>query len=240
MMVKPDIPRPVIGIHQPNFLPWAGFFHKMKCCDLFIYLDTAAFTKNSFQNRNQIRTPSGPSWLTVPVLTKGQFGKATSEIEINNTVPWRRKHLGLLDQSYRKSRFVTDYFPSLKELYSGTEKKLVDFNIPLLSQIKQWLKIITPTRTASELNVTGTATERLISLVKSVDGKTYLSGTGGRKYLDEGLFQKEGIKLIYQEYKIPIRDQQDKNFVSGLSVIDDIFNYGPETGELIFGGNNGF
>ena len=99
----------IVGIHQPNYMPWLGFFDKMRRCDVFVLLDTVPYTKNGYQNRCMIRGAQGGFWLTVPVITKGRLGQLTKDVEINNRVNWRDKHWKSIAQNYCKARCFEQY-----------------------------------------------------------------------------------------------------------------------------------
>jgi len=215
----------VVAIHQPNFLPWMGYFYKMAKCDIFIFLDNVQFSKNSFQNRVKIKTPQGAQWLTVPVHFR--FGQLTYEVQIDNQTNWREKHLKTFEMNYKRAPFFDEVYFLLKDIYLKAKwTSLVDFNIELIMKICGYLDIKPQIMKASSLGVDGKATELLIGLIKKVGGKIYLSGTGGMKYQDEERFKEEGIELIYSDFVHPIYPQLWGDFVEGLSIIDLLFNMG--------------
>jgi len=218
----------VVAIHQPNFLPWMGYFYKMAKCDVFIFLDNVQFSKNSFQNRVKIKTPQGAQWLTVPVHFR--FGQLTYEVQIDNQTNWREKHLKTFEMNYKRAPFFDEVYSLLKDIYLKAKwTSLVDFNIELIMKICGYLDIKPQTMKASSLDVEGKATELLIGLVKKVGGKIYLSGTGGMKYQDEERFKEEGIELVYSDFVHPIYPQLWSDFIEGLSIIDLLFNMGSES-----------
>jgi len=105
----------IVAIHQPQYLPWLGYFDKMNRADAFVLLDTVQFKKNEFQNRNQIKGPGGPQWLTVPVLQK--LGQDIKDVRINTTVTWRKKHLAALNSCYGRAPFYGDYRDAFEDLF---------------------------------------------------------------------------------------------------------------------------
>lgn len=212
-----------VAIHQPNFLPWIGYFHKMASCDVFIYLDDVQYTKNSYQNRVLIKTPQDAQWLTLPVRHK--FGQLTNEVMINDATDWRRKHLKTLEMNYRKSPNFAPVFALLSGVYEAKDwTGMSEFNIALLEAIRTVLGIRCQVVKSSELNVTGQSTQRLINLVQQVRGTEYLSGGGGSKYQEESMFEAVGIKLCYSDFSHPMYPQLWGEFAKGLSVIDLMFN----------------
>lgn len=224
----------IVAIHQPNFLPWLGYFYKIAQCDVFVLLDNVQYTKNSFINRNKIKTSQGVMWLTVPVKTKGLFGQLIKDVEINNMVDWRKKHLGTLEANYRKARFFEPIFQGLKTIYFTDDwSKLCELNIRLLEWVLSLLELEKKLVRASNLNVEGESTQLLINIVKKVGGNIYLSGFGGSKYQEEELFKREGIKLQYYEFSHPIYPQLWSDFVPNLSIIDLLFNCEPESLDII-------
>ena len=224
----------IIGIHQPNFMPWPGYFHKINRCDAFVFLDDAQYTKNSFINRNRIKTPQGPQWLTVPVLSQDKFGQPINSVETVNTVDWRKKHLGAISANYRKSKFFNWAYPELASIYQEEEwRNLSRLNIRLIKWAMGKLDIHTPLSFSSEMHLEGKSTELLVNIVRSLKGDVYLSGKGGANYQDEALFAQSGIKLEYTSFVPPQYEQPWGEFVPGLSVLDLFLNHGPDSKSLL-------
>lgn len=226
----------IVSIHQPNYIPWLGFFHKIAQSNVFVSLDVVQFTKNSFQNRNKIKTANGEIWLTVPVLTKNKFGQITNEVEINNTVSWGRGHCRSIQQNYSKTpcfKFFIDFFETVYMDEKFT--KLVDLNETIIKFINEILGIRTKFVKASSLGVQGQGTELLVEICKTIGADTYLSGSGGKKYLEELKFKDESIQLIYDNFQHPIYDQLFGPFLPNLSIIDLIFNHGPQSLDILLG-----
>lgn len=214
----------IVSIHQPNLFPWLGFFDKMAQADVFVLLDNVPFTKGGYQNRVQIKTPAGPSWLTVPVLTKGRLGQSTLEVQINTTVAWQRIHLRSLTAAYGATPGFTKIMPRLRELYSRHFSKLVDFTIPGILLLKELLGIRTPIVRASDLGLEGSGSQLLCEIVKRLGGKIYLSGPTGRNYVDTSLFESYGIQVRYQEFQSFEYPQRFGAFIPGLSSLDYLAN----------------
>lgn len=217
----------IISIHQPNYLPWLGYFHKIANSEVFVFLDNVPYTKNSLINRNKIKTQRGANWMTLSVLTKGLNGQLIGDAEINNGMPWREIHWRTIKANYSKAPYFQDYKDRFENVYQKEWKNLADLNETLVELICEILGIrnVKFVR-ASELGVYGKSTSLLISICKAVGADTYLSGNGGKKYMDEELFEKEGIKLKYSEFRHPVYNQLWGSFVPNLSVIDFIFNEG--------------
>ncbi|MGB7539357.1 MAG: WbqC family protein [Anaerolineales bacterium] len=217
-----------IAIHQPEHLPWLGYLDKARKADEFIFLDTVAFKKNYFENRNRIRTPQGWAWVTAPVLLKGRFGQAFLDVEINNRVRWAEVYWRTLLQNYSRAPFWKTYAPVLEELLLRPWQKLVDLNLALIDLIWRAFGITTPTRRASTLGVTGKKSGLLLDICRKTGATVYLSGPSGRDYLEQSLFSDAGIGVEFHEFHHPEYPQRFSPFVPGLASIDLLLNEGPD------------
>lgn len=218
----------IVAIHQPNFLPWMGYFYKIYKSDIFVFLDNVQFTKNGYQNRVKIKTSQGELWLTVPVRHK--FGQLTSEVKFNTLENWREKHLKTLEMSYKRTPFFSILFDLLQKIYFKKDWiNLSELNIALIEEVCLYLGITTRFVLASSLNVSGSSTNLLIDIVRNVGGNIYLSGRGGLKYQDEEKFSEHQIELVYTDFRHPVYPQLWGDFIEGLSIIDLIFNCGKDS-----------
>ena len=188
-----------IAIHQPNFIPWLGYFSKIKYADQFILLDIAEYSKNSFINRNKIIVQGHERWLTIPINYKGSSKKEIREISISpNFRP--DKISKTLTQEYRPSEPKKEILSEFDEMLQKglSHQSLCLLNQMVIGWICDRLQIQTKISTASELNIIGgNATQTIIDICKTLGGDTYVSGKSGKKYLKEELFEKEGIGLEY-------------------------------------------
>jgi len=216
----------ILGIHQPQYLPWLGYLDKIKKSDKFVFLDDVQYKKREFQNRNRIRTPNGSMWLTVPVLVKGKYYQNINEVEINNDSSWRKDHLKAIEHNYGGSPYFENYYPGIEELLSREWNSLCDLNIATVKLFMEFFEINTPCELSSSLEVKTEKTQRLIDICKKTGCGEYLSGRGGKDYMEEDLFKKEGIKLHYQHFDHPEYRQNFEGFVSHLSALDYLFNCG--------------
>ena len=212
----------ICAIHQPQYLPYLGFFDKMCKSDVFVLLDDCQFKKNEWQNRNRIRTKDGWQWLTVPVIQR--FGQSIKEVKINNATNWKHKHLQSLIINYTKAHYFKDYIEFFNESYRREWNYLVDINIHFISYLKEAFNINTRLMRSSELNVHSQATDRLIEICEKVRADTYLSGPGAKEYLEMEKFNY--IRLVFQEFEPQIYQQQFEGFIPFLSSIDYLFNCG--------------
>jgi len=228
----------IVTIHQPQYLPWLGYFDKAHRADIFIILDNVQFKKNDWQNRNRIRTSQGWQWLTVPVLHN--HGQSIIEVKINNTIKWRKAHCHAIKMNYSKAPFFNEYMGFFESVYNREWESLVDINIYFIEKIIEWLGIKTKIVKASDFQATEESTQRLVDLCKEFDATTYLSGPDGEKYMDINKFEDNNIHLKIQDFHHPVYSQlwtggKNENFISHMSVIDLLFNYGSDSLRVLSG-----
>jgi|SRR5579863_9803433 len=194
-------------------------------------MDETQYDKR-FTNRNRILDAHGPIWLSVPI-NKSQKFLPNRLVEINNEIPWREDHWKKILLSYGNSRFF-ELYRSLESIYSTEWSFLFELNLETMKKTMQWLGIDTPIVRESELQAMGESTERLVNICKSLGADTYISGIGGKGYLQEELFESNHLKLEYQSYRpVPYPQRFSKTFIPNLSIIDMLSNAGPESVRLI-------
>jgi hypothetical protein len=220
----------ILSAHQPAYLPWLGYLEKIACADVFVYLDTVQFEKNSFINRNRIKTPQGAQWLTIPVKAGGHLSGTLRDVAIDNVQPWRKKHLKTIAMNYSRAARYAACSGKLAALLTGTQANLVEL---CWWQLRFWLDefgITTKVLRASELAVSGTKSGLILQLCRSLGADHYLSGALGPNYLVVDDFRAARIKLTFQNYTSPAYPQLWGDFIPNLSVIDYWLNCG--TGSL--------
>jgi len=210
-----------VTIHQPDFLPWLGFFHRWAQSDIYIIYDDVQFIKGGWHNRDKINTPNRVIWLTVPVITKGKGHQLIRDVKIANQHNWREKHLKSIRQAYSKSKNFAYYFDTLQETYNKNHKYLIDLNVDLLEFAARDLGIFVPTVFSSEYKLQTKNTERLVDLMIAVSGTIYITGSGSKDYLQTELFEKQNIDVIFQDTE-DIKNNYNTNSV-GLSILDYFF-----------------
>jgi len=219
----------IIAIHQPNYLPYLGFFDKMKWSDLFVIYDDAQFNKGDFQHRNKIRIYNGWKWLTVPVEKKQIPIK---DIKIKNHVTtwkgikWSDSHFMEIRDNYKDTPYYSTYETELISIYKKKYDRLIDLNMVIINFLKKVFDIDTKIVFSSDLGFISKSTERLVEIVEALGGDIYLSGPKGRDYLEVLLFEKKGIKVEFQAFKSPVYKQRYEGFIPNLSAIDALFNVG--------------
>jgi hypothetical protein len=219
----------VAAIHQPQYLPYLGFFHKVRQADVLIVLDTVEYHRRGIQNRNKIKTSQGVRWLTVPVLQR--TGQLVWEVETNPSVDWRSQHWNALYLNYGRALHFKEYGEALREvLLAATSTNLSRINVAVLTWLLQTLGIDTPMILASDLAVAdGQPSQRLANLCQAVGAQSYLSGPGGRRYMDLEVFDRAGVEVLWQQFETPVYEQlwPKFGFIADLSIVDALFCWGP-------------
>jgi len=230
----------IASIHQPNYIPWLGFFDKMLKSDIMILLDVVQFEKNEYQNRQKIKLSNGqPSWLTVPVHHK--YPQAISAIEIecaSNGGSWAKKHLHALRFNYEKAGKWKGYASDLEAIYRQHSNSLVMLNRRLIDWVAHELGAETRILLASELlgrdeDLNADPIQRILDLCSIVKADSYLTGKGALDYLCKERFAEVGIELVVQQFEHPVYPQLYGQFVSNLSVMDLLLNVGGQAARSV-------
>jgi hypothetical protein len=227
-----------VAMHQPNYIPWPGYFHKLSKADVFVYLDAAQYPRGqSFAPRNRVKTPNGVIYLTIPVsVPKGREGKASyREVDFADH-RWKHKHLKTIEQSYRRAPYFDEVFALYRDALEP-ERPFAELNMGLIEACISYLGIETPrVRLSETVGSFGEKTRLIIDLCRALDVTTYLSGSGGgRRYNDEALLNEHGISLEYDHFEYPEHPQLWGSFEPNLSIFDLLFNCGPRSRELVVG-----
>lgn len=220
-----------VGIIQSNYIPWRGYFDFIDDADLFLFHDDLQYTKGDWRNRNKIKTPAGPQWLTVPVKYH-DVHQRIDETAIDRSQPWERKHLNLLREHYRTAPAFAPVFEEFSAILARPHDTISQLNIALITWVMGRLGITTPVRMTSEFHPQGAKTERLIGLLKAVGADAYLSGPAASDYLDLHLFEENGIALEYKSYQYPEYRQCSTPFDGAVTVLDLLFQFGTVPKEL--------
>jgi len=219
-----------VVIHQPDFLSYLGFFHRLLNSDLFIILDDVQYVSSSsrsWTNRDKIKTQIGEQWLTVNVK-KAPRNTNISKIVLNDTIDWKKQNLNLLRQNYTKSKYFNEIFPHIEKLYINDFKNLLDFNMASIRMLLELFDIKVDIEYSSNLNTTKTKSERLVEILTQVDATHYLSGMGAKDYHQDKPFDDAGIEVIWQDFTHPVYPQLYGEFIPYLSSVDMLFNCGIE------------
>ena len=215
-----------IGIHQPNYFPWLGYFAKINAVNLFVILDDVDFqtgNASSITNRCKIKTHQGEQWLTVPVL-KGD-SKRINTIGIDNKQAWQNKQLKTIQLAYSKAPYFKTIYAWLEERFSQQPVLLSEWNTYLIEEVAALLAIDTPFLKSSKLLLEHSdKNERIIDICKLTGATCYLSGNGARKYNDENAFNQNHIALRYTTFQAQVYPQLHGAFINGLSILDVLMN----------------
>ena len=218
-----------VAIMQPTYLPWIGYFALMKSVDVFIILDSVQFSKRSWQQRNQIKTESGVKWLTVPVISKGKKDQLIADVKIDYSSKFPESHINMIEQNYRKSPFFGDFSEVFFSVLRERHEYLSHLSINLILLIRELLDIKTKIKYSSDFLTQGSKDELLAELCEHVGATEYISPPGSKVYLDDSdAFSKRNIPVKYFNYKYTNYPQLHGEFIQYMSVIDLLFNYGPQ------------
>lgn len=227
----------ILTAHQPVYLPWLGLFHKIALADLFISFDQVQYQPKDWNNRNRIKTHQGPIWLSVPVLRKGYLEKTISDIEINNNVPWARKHWGSMKGAYEKAPYFTRYSDFFEDTYDRRWESLVELNTYMLRWFLDTLGISVPIRSAGDWKFQGEKSALVLDMCKQAGANQYIFGILGREYADIAAFERAGVKAHFQDYIHPVYKQLHGDFVPYMTIVDLLFNCGDESLDILLSGN---
>lgn len=231
----------IVAAHQPNFIPWLGYFDKMRRADLFISVDHVQMERQSFQNRVRIKTGSGDRWITVPVVQESRNERIMDK-RIDNSrggrFRWSRKMFLTLRYAYQSAPHYRAYEPALAQIFETRWDRLYDLNTRLIELCRDALGIRTPMLTSSSLNVQGSSSEMVLNMCRRTGADAYLAGRGAStRYLDLGAFERAGVRVIWQDFEHPRYRQHPAAgiFTTNLSALDLIFNCGPKSPEVFQG-----
>ena len=220
-----------VAILQSNYIPWKGYFDIIAASDLFVLYDDVQYTKRDWRNRNKIKTEAGLKWLTIPVEVKGKYHQKINETKINEA-DWNKKHWNTLRHTYKQSAHFKEIEPFLAKLYledvDGVEL-LSEVNMIFLRAICDKLGIDTPIVWSSEFDLDDGKTERLHSICMQAEATTYLSGPAAQGYLDESVFNADGMAVEWMSYEgYKEYPQLFGDFEHGVSIVDLLFNTGTD------------
>jgi len=215
--------------HQPDFMPYLGFFHRLLKADIFIIMDNVQFVKspNGMTHRDLIKTPQGKSWITLSV-EKAPQKTIICDINLSKNTDWENKSLKKIEQNYVGARYFNEIHPYVEEMYSHSYSKLIDINMYSINMLMKIFNINIHSVLLSSLKTSGAKNELLISALKGVGASTYLSGLGAKSYLDTNKFSESGISVVWQHYSPITYPQQFEGFTPNLSSIDLLYNCGIE------------
>ncbi|ADQ79104.1 WbqC-like family protein [Paludibacter propionicigenes WB4] len=214
----------LVSIHQPDYLPWLGYFNKIALSDVFVFLDDAQFSTDNIHNWNRIKSPQGELKIKIPVEQK--LGYKINEVRTKDELKWREKHLKSISMFYRRAPYYEEVFPDFENIIMKTYPDISKLNETIIRYFCDGFGIQTKFLLSSDLNLSTFNEERVIDICKAVGGTRYYSGNGAKAYQVEEHFTNRGIQLEYTHFEPFEYPQQWGNFIPCMSVIDYVMNCG--------------
>lgn len=227
----------ILTAHQPVYLPWLGLFHKIALAEQFCVFDVVQYQTKDFNNRNKIKTHTGPIWLSVPVESSNHLEKLICDIKIVDN-GWNRKHIKSIKHSYLKAPYFKDYVDALEEQLLGRQYVfLCELNFGMLATFLKLLDINVPVVKASDYQFSGKKSDLVLDMCVTLKASDYIFGEQGENYADVDAFRAKGVNVYFQKYNHPVYNQVNGPFEPYMSVIDLLFNCGPASRDIIMSGN---
>jgi hypothetical protein len=224
----------MIACHQPNFMPWPGLFFKAVHADTLVLLDDVQFPLGgSWVNRNRFKNDQGELWLTVPVWKRGRSLQRIDQVEICNEESWQKKHLCSLEHAYQHAPYWEDHVGFGQELYRPRWQNLLQLNLNILDYFRAVLELAQPFLLSSTLAIDSGGSQRLVDICKALGARKYLTVYSSQKYLDQELFHRHSIEVVYYKYNAPVYPQLWGDFRANLSTLDLLLICGPKSPGII-------
>ena len=224
-----------VAVLQSNYIPWKGYFDIIHDVDLFIFYDDLQFTKNDWRNRNRIKAAGGAEWITIPV--GDSLDRLICEVQLNDP-RWQAKHWRTLQQAYSRSPHFRSYRDYFEDVYLGRQwTNLSELNQSVIRHVAgEFLGIATRFGDSREHALSGQKFDRLLDLVVRSGATSYVSGPAAQAYIEPARFAAAGIALHWKDYSgYPEYPQRFPPFEHGVSVLDLLFNVGPDAPWFIWG-----
>jgi hypothetical protein len=220
----------IVAIHQPNFMPWLGYFDKLARADVLVLLDDVQFQKKAagtWTNRTQLIVGGEPAWITAPIVRTFHGVRAVNEMRINDSERWRKKALRTIEQNYRRAPFFDDALPIVDEVLRLDTDHLAEYNESGIRRIAEAIGLDSDKLVrSSALGASSTGTDRLIDLTRLAGGTAYLAGDGAGGYQEDEKFAAGGIALRRQQFEHPRYPQLSDSWHPGMSILDALMNCG--------------
>ena len=235
----------IVTGHQPAYLPWGGLLHKISLADVFVFMDDVQYLEQDWNNRNRVKGPNGPFWLTVPVRSKASVGKRLRDVLISSDGwesprHWQRLHWRSMQSCYGRAPYWDTHAPFFEDLYTRKPWKwLVDVNESVLRYLLEALEIGVEWVCASTYGFDGVKSDLVLDHCRKLRGDVCVVGALARDYLVADRFFHEGVSVYYQDYRQPVYRQRFGGFISNLSVVDLLFNCGPASRSVLMSCNVG-
>lgn len=227
----------ILTAHQPLYLPWLGFFHKVAMSDIYVFMDDVQFINDDYIHRNKIKTSTGWAWLTVPIFSSNHLNKKIKDMHIDNKERWNKKHWKSIYFNYAKAPYFESYNDFFETTYKKNWDKITDLDEYLLKYLLKELGISVKFVKASERSFVGKKSDRILDMCVQLGADTYIFGELGKDYANVENFEKKEVKVFFQNYKHPVYPQLYGEFVSHLSVIDLLFCHGEKSYDILMKNN---
>lgn len=214
----------IVSIHQPDYIPYIGYFYKIAQSDIFVFLDDAQFSNDNMHHWNRVKTPQGECRLKIPIGYS--FGDNINQVRTRNELKWREKHLKTIKMNYSRAEHFNAVFSQFKEIVMGEYSSLAAMNIAINRFICDGFGLKPKFYRTSEIDINTVKEQRVIDICLAVGGKTYLSGNGARAYQVDEHFSDRGLTLLYTNYRPFEYKQLWSEFIPNMSILDYVFNYG--------------
>jgi hypothetical protein len=216
-----------VAIVQSNYIPWKGYFDLVAGVDEFILYDDVQYTRRDWRNRNQVKTPRGVQWMTVPVSVKGRYLQSIRETRVEGEA-WAATHWRTLEANYARSAHFGEVAAFLRPLYLERRHPMLSgLNRAFIEAVCAYLGIRTRLTDSADYRLADGRTERLADLCAQAGATEYVSGPSARSYLDQSAFRQRGIGVRWFDYAgYPEYPQLWGEFTHGVTILDLLFNCG--------------
>ena len=221
----------IVSIHQPNYIPWLGYFYKIAQSDIFVFLDDVQFSNQGMHNFHYLKTPQGPLRLKIPV--EQHMGDLILDVKTKDALNWKEKHLRSIEMNYKKSTYFNEIFADYKSVVMPEYASVSEMNMALVEFIVRKFGIQTAFVRSSELNISTTRGEKVMDICNALKAEVYYSGTGAKTYQNEAEFAERGIELKYSVFKPFEYRQLWGDFQSNVSVLDYLMNCGYDWQQVV-------
>jgi hypothetical protein len=226
--------RTLVTMHQPNYVPWIGFFSKVAQSSCLVLMDTFQYTKDGIIHRNKIRTNTGTGYLTIPISK--DFSRAKiKDVELPSDRKWQAVHWQTIFHNYVKTDYFKDYSDFFQTTFERPYQYLSQLNMDIIHYLLTCFAIDVEVIVASDLKVNPDLkhTDMITAVLKEIGATTFLSGPSGKGYLEIDKFRDNGLSCRFAQFTHPVYRQRYPGFEANMSAIDLLFNTGPHAGEII-------
>ncbi|MFV0342946.1 MAG: WbqC family protein [Anaerocolumna sp.] len=214
----------IVSIHQPDYIPYIGYFYKIYRSDVFAFYDDAQFSNDNRHHQNKIKTPQGELNIKIPL--EYHFKDPINVVKTKDHLGWKEKHLKIIEMNYGKSKYFKEVFPFIQTLLLCNYESLADMNMTINRFLCYCFGFKTNFVKVSDLSLETKREEKVLNICEFFDANTYYSGIGAMNYQCEENFKKRNIELVYTDYKAIRYPQLWSGFIKDLSILDFVFNCG--------------